>query len=277
MALTRANFERDLIFDVGACHGDDSAYYLHKGYRVVAVEPQARLAAQLRERFAEAVLDARLMVVEAAIAASEGAADFWVCEDVPGWSSFDVEIAGYRESRHHRATVRTVTLASLLERFGVPFYLKIDIEGSDGLCLDQLSPAAVPPFVSVELPTIGRLPPESEVERMMARLEQLGYRRFKVISQVTYRPMPLWLAHLKARIPERISERVTMSDAWLRKIQCDDDWRFGAEASGPFGDASPGVWLDGVTARKLIAAIQRNRDYSDWFDIHAALGPEAIC
>ena len=38
----------DLIYDVGMNNGDDTAYYLHKGFRVVAVEAKTgqRYAAQ---------------------------------------------------------------------------------------------------------------------------------------------------------------------------------------------------------------------------------------
>ena len=42
----------DLIYDVGMNDGDDTAYYLHEGYRVVAVEVDPTLIEQARERFA---------------------------------------------------------------------------------------------------------------------------------------------------------------------------------------------------------------------------------
>ena len=34
----------DLIFDVGLHHGDDAAYYLSKGFRVVGIEANPQLA-----------------------------------------------------------------------------------------------------------------------------------------------------------------------------------------------------------------------------------------
>ena len=30
--------EKNLIYDVGMSNGDDTAYYLHRGFRVVAIE-----------------------------------------------------------------------------------------------------------------------------------------------------------------------------------------------------------------------------------------------
>ena len=30
---------KDLIYDVGMCNGDDPAYHLHQGYRILALRP----------------------------------------------------------------------------------------------------------------------------------------------------------------------------------------------------------------------------------------------
>ena len=40
-----------LVYDVGVHRGDDTAYYLHKGYRVVGVEADPAMADHLRDRF----------------------------------------------------------------------------------------------------------------------------------------------------------------------------------------------------------------------------------
>ena len=43
----------DLIYDVGVHRGEDSAYYLAKGYRVRAFEANPDLVAGCRTRFAD--------------------------------------------------------------------------------------------------------------------------------------------------------------------------------------------------------------------------------
>ena len=68
----------DLIFDVGAHNGDDSFYYLSKGFRVVAVEANGDLCAFLRSRFGREASTGRFILVEAAIADKAGEAGFWV-------------------------------------------------------------------------------------------------------------------------------------------------------------------------------------------------------
>jgi len=47
-------------------------------------------------------------------------------------------------------TVTALPFGDLLERHGVPHYLKIDIEGADLLCLEALDPAEPPNYVSIE-------------------------------------------------------------------------------------------------------------------------------
>jgi hypothetical protein len=56
----------------------------------------------------------------------------------------------------------------------------------------------------------------------------------------------------------------------FRKYRPDQEWGFDGHVSGPFGEETHGAWLPDQQARRLIEAIQRNPDASDWFDIHAA-------
>ena len=47
------SMQSDFIFDVGLHKGVDTSFYLNKGFRVVAVEANATLAAKARQAFAE--------------------------------------------------------------------------------------------------------------------------------------------------------------------------------------------------------------------------------
>ena len=67
------------------------------------------------------------------------------------WSSLDIEWAKRDESRVREINIRCVTLASLIEEFGSPHYLKIDVEGIDQDVIEQLRGVnPLPLFVSVE-------------------------------------------------------------------------------------------------------------------------------
>ena len=54
---------RDLIYDVGMNNGDDTAYFLHQGYRVLAIEANPVLARQAEGRFEKETREGRLIVL----------------------------------------------------------------------------------------------------------------------------------------------------------------------------------------------------------------------
>lgn len=255
---------QDLIFDVGVCNGDDSAYYLHKGYRVIGVEASPVQIPHLRRRFAEAIRAGRYELVPMGIAQSEGQAQFWVCDDHAEWSSFDQSIASRSGARHHPVSVQTCRFATLLERFGIPHYCKIDIEGNDDLCLEDMRPDSKPDFISVEV---------IDPQRQIGLLGRLGYSRFKLISQRTFRQPGNGLAALKLAVGKLslASRLFTAVEARLCRVRSDGGWRFPGGSSGPFGAATAGDWLAPRQAVDLACLLERRRDCSDWFDIHAAL------
>lgn len=251
----------DLIFDIGVCNGDDSAYYLHKGFSVVGVEASPLLVPKLERRFAAEIRDGRYRLVTVGIAEREGEADFWICDDLPEWSSFDRSIASRNGSRHHAVKVETRRFGSLLETFGTPHYCKIDIEGNDNFCLEDMTREAKPRFVSVEA---------IRGDEQLRLLHQLGYSRFKIISQRTLRQPAKWLSRLKAPLPRPARWFLTTAEARLARRRSDGAWRFPRGSSGPFGEDTAGKWLTFEQALELEKALPAD-DLSDWFDIHAAI------
>src|SRR5207245_961393 len=145
---SRMAIQDDLIFDVGAHNGDDTGYYLEKGYRVVAVEANPLLAQSMTARFEAAIDAGRLTVLNVGIAQESGTLPFWVNDDNSVWSSFDREVGGRHGSRCHAIDIECVSLDALIRQFGAPHYLKIDIEGYDRICLDALQPSACPRYIS---------------------------------------------------------------------------------------------------------------------------------
>src|SRR5579872_912696 len=139
-----------LVFDVGFNIGQDTQFYLAEGYRVVAVEADPTLAQKGRERFAREVASGQLTIANVGIAEREGTAEFWVCEGKPEFNSFFREIAARDGYSHHAITIPTTRFETLLQRYGTPHFLKIDIEGHDMLCLDGLTPQSIPAYLSIE-------------------------------------------------------------------------------------------------------------------------------
>jgi hypothetical protein len=78
----------DLIYDVGMHNGDDTAFYLHQGYRVLAIEADPVQAKAGRQRFDSAIADGRLTILEVAIGPKQGVVPFWVSTN-PEYNSFN--------------------------------------------------------------------------------------------------------------------------------------------------------------------------------------------
>jgi len=254
----------DLIFDLGVCNGDDSAYYLHKGRRVVGVEANPLLIPVLEDRFAREIAKGRYRLVPMGIAEADGKAKFWVCDDHPEWSSFDRSIASRNGCRHHGVTIATCRFGTLLERFGTPTYCKIDLEGNDNLCLEDMTADTKPEFLSIEV---------IRGNRQLELLGKLGYRRFKLISQRTLRQPSKALALTKAAIGRYAPTSIafTAVESRLSRRRYDGDWRFPGGTSGPFGERTHGRWLSLKEAGELAHLLERQKYPSDWFDIHATV------
>ena len=179
----------DLIYDVGFHHGKDTAFYLKKGFRVVAFEANARLAEQGRAMFADAASAGRFTMVEGAIISAEEWAvgtrevTFYVNDVADAVGSTD-ESWTKRFVKQcdtiRRVSVAAVDFVDCLRALGVPHYMKIDIEGSDRFCLESLRHVAErPDFLSCELERI-------DVSRAHAELELLasvGYGAFQIVQQ----------------------------------------------------------------------------------------------
>jgi FkbM family methyltransferase len=125
-----------LIYDVGMHNGDDTAYYLWRGFRVVAIEANPELVATAANRFRCEIEAGSLKILNIGIAAEEGELPFWVCQTDSRLSSFDRPLDSFYAAREIRVPCRK--FRSILDDFGVPFYLKVDIQGNDFLCIEAL-------------------------------------------------------------------------------------------------------------------------------------------
>ena len=66
-----------LVYDIGAHTGEDTAFYLSRGFHVVSVEANPDLCEGLSTRFGDAVAEGRLQVVNKAVARERGSITFY--------------------------------------------------------------------------------------------------------------------------------------------------------------------------------------------------------
>jgi FkbM family methyltransferase len=175
----------DLVYDVGMNRGEDTEFYLKKGYRVVGFEADPLLVNHCRERFAVALAGGQLNIVAGVI-----------CPDPSASGS----VAFYRSTNNQWGTVRsewaernrqlgssssvihleTVDFAGCLAQFGIPHYMKVDIEGADLICAKALLKFTErPDYLSIEST-------KTDFSALLGEFEllsMLGYSRFAVVQQ----------------------------------------------------------------------------------------------
>lgn len=164
---------RELIYDVGVYDGQDSMFFLSQGYDVVGIDCDPRNYEVLDELEKQGATTIRL-----AIAEHEGIIDFYL-SNRRVWSSCNPHIAN-REYDSVKIQVKCDTLQSIFDKYGVPLYCKIDIEGNDIIALRSLKDK--PRYISCELACRG-LDEKVKPLEIPEELFRLGYREFALIRQ----------------------------------------------------------------------------------------------
>ena len=267
----------DLIYDVGMHNGDDSLFYLLKGFRVVAVEADPQLCEAARDRLRPFVENGQLTIVNGAIVHEAGPVTFHR-SSTPGWGTVVEDWHRYNVDHGVAAepvVVDGTTLADLIDLHGQPFYLKVDIEGMDRMALESLAATpARPRYLSIES-SFDRSLTTASIKSEFDTLVGLGYDRFKIVDQ------------------DKVPEQVPPSPARMGKYV---PYEFTDSASGLFGEEAPGEWLSAQAALESFRQIcrknwlpllvrRRTRLYSyyigimnrlsgpipnlGWYDIHA--------
>jgi FkbM family methyltransferase len=134
--------KRDLIFDVGANQGYKADIFLRFGAKVVAVEPDETSQEILRQRFLKYRLKRKqLTIVSKAVSDRSSTETMWV--DAPGGAKntlsqkwveslrSDDKRFGHRLSFGQFKKVETVSIEQLIAAHGLPFFVKIDVEGHE--------------------------------------------------------------------------------------------------------------------------------------------------
>jgi len=126
-------FNKQLAFDIGANIGNITAKLLTQYNKVICFEPQPKLKKHLEERFKNKNVE----IVEIAVSNNTSTKTFYISEIWDGVLSTLAEnwknqsrfnnIGNWRE----QIIVQTTTLDSIIEQYGIPDFIKIDVEGHE--------------------------------------------------------------------------------------------------------------------------------------------------
>jgi FkbM family methyltransferase len=243
----------DLILDIGMHRGDDARFYLAKGFKVVSVEAFPAYVSEARVAFKQQVENGQLVIIEKAVVDNgQESVKFYVNKEKDDSHTTIEDIVkeniANKTFNYDEILVKTVTLQNLFDEYGVPYYLKCDIEGADTQVLDQLQrDHRRPKFVSFELSS-------SEI---IKKISAAGYQSFQIINQ--------WLnPTLKASEPAREGHYAEAN--------------FNGHSSGFFGrELPPHKWMRSDRAISLyemwlaMQAIDPSFVIGGWADCHASM------
>lgn len=243
--------DNNLIFDLGFHNGEDSNFYLAKGFRVIAVEANPELYETGMQKFSNEIEEGKLILLHKAISEKRGKVNFYVHATKTEWSSCLKIMAESDGSHASCVEVDSICMKGLFDEYGVPHYLKVDVEGYDSLVGKQVSEYdEKPKFISFETS-------RKDYPGIFSYLYVAGYERFQLINQANH--------------PRRSKPPIT-------KEGNDIAYTFSEYSSGYFGeDLNENRWMtfdETITRYVLYKELKRIDNIElglGWLDVHARM------
>ena len=253
--------EQDLVYDIGMHKGEDTVHFLREGFRVLAIEADPVLVEQAAKKFETAIKERRLAILNIGIGTEEGTLPFYRNHRLSEWSSFNKDFGTRNGTSYDVIEVKCTTLDKVIYEYGIPYYMKIDIEGFDHVCVESLDPAKeIPKYISCEATDIN----------LLHLLKEKGYKKFKIISQSnSYNPLSL----TQEASPLFYKAQIVKMGIKLR-LQKLLPFRHLYGSSGPFAESTKGSWLGYAEAKEIFHSFRFGKNggplnNNSWFDFHA--------
>ncbi len=232
------NFESKIIYDFGANNGDDIPYYLKKADIVVAVEANPSLVEIIRDRFPLEIDACKLFVENCVLTAREDnqIVPFYLHKRSHVLSQF-LKPDHSKAIDFDEVLLPSKSARSIIQKYGKPFYIKIDIEGYDQEILRSLFEDGIyPDFISAESHSI-------EVFSLLVATNH--YKSFNLVDGPT---VPIKYEQSKIK---------TIDGGF-------EIYSFPIHSAGPFGEDIIGDWMSSDNFFEFLAL-----ENLGWKDIHA--------
>ncbi|MBA2612504.1 MAG: FkbM family methyltransferase [Bacteroidetes bacterium] len=131
----------DLCFDIGANIGERTEIFKQLGAKIVAVEPQKKCFSILQNKYSE---NRSITLINKAVGSNEKEDELLLCDETtecatlsPDFVSFYTKFSGLHWQKKEKILV--TTLDKLIEQYGKPVFIKIDVEGYESEVLKGLN------------------------------------------------------------------------------------------------------------------------------------------
>ncbi len=175
--------KNDLVYDIGANRGDRIEVFLSLGAKVIAVEPNPKLADYLRRKYGK-----KIVVEQKAVGDRNGIVDFFINErsDVLSTVSDKFLKESQKTGRFSelieakyikKVSVQMADINYLFEKYGYPDFMKIDVEGYEEKIIKSIKEASRIRALSFEFAV-----PETRNETLeiLKHLNTIGFKYFNI-------------------------------------------------------------------------------------------------
>lgn len=238
---------KKIIYDLGSNVGNNITYYLKKADMVVAVEANPVLCRIIEQRYDSFIQAGRLIVENRVLTTNESNEPvyFYLHKKQHEYGQFP-EPDQHKIHEYEKVLLESISVTSLIKKYGDPFYIKIDIEYFDQEILRALFENNIhPPFISAESHSI-------HVFSLFVSLG--GYKSFKLVDG------------------ESVAKK--FKNHPIVTSEGGDIYSFPYGSAGPFGEDIPGAWMSADNFFVLLAY-----EKLGWKDIHATnvIEPDVDC
>jgi FkbM family methyltransferase len=145
--------QQKIAFDIGANKGNKTKALLKMGFKVVAVDPEPSCISTLKYRYGN---NPHVTIVEKGLSNETGTATLFITSPRSGLNTMSTKRTDELKQTSQEQTVRFVqkheidvsTLDILIDTYGCPYFIKIDVEGFEHKVLQGLTKK--PSFISFE-------------------------------------------------------------------------------------------------------------------------------
>lgn len=208
-------YGKDLIFDIGANRGDATTAALDKGYKkVIAVEPAPKMFSLLARRF---IYDSRVTPLKFAVSDTNNEIiEFYECVE-DGLSSTEKSwltdpSMPYNGKPYRTVSAITCTLDWLMEQYGNPDLIKIDVEGSESQVLTGLTKKPKAICLEWTIETI-----DQHVEQLERLKKVNGYKEYCLQYITPYLDHPSFI-YRNIENPSELKDWIAETQDWWTTI-----------------------------------------------------------
>lgn len=204
-----------LLFDIGANRGDATACGLQKGFdKIIALEPAPKMFSLLVRAY---IYNPKVVPLKFAVSDSNGEQiEFYECvEDglssiEKGWLTDPSMPYNGKEFRTIKAV--TCTMDWLIEQYGLPDLVKIDVEGAESLVLAGLTLKPKNICLEWSMPTL-----DQHIEQLRRLKEVNGYTEYCLQYITPYLDEPSF-KYRPINDPEELRDWIAETQEWWETV-----------------------------------------------------------